>query len=56
MKPLVSIITPMYNSEAFIDQTIKSILGQTYTNWELWLIDDCSTDNTFALAMTFLLY
>ena len=50
MKPLVSIITPMYNSEAFIDQTIKSILGQTYTNWELWLIDDCSTDNTIALV------
>lgn len=50
MKPLVSIITPLYNSEAFIDQTIKSILNQTYTNWELWLIDDCSTDKTIQLA------
>ncbi len=50
MKPLVSIITPLYNSEAFIDQTIKSILNQTYSNWELLLIDDCSTDNTIQIA------
>ncbi len=42
--PLVSIITPVYNSEAFLKQTIESVLIQTYTNWELILIDDCSTD------------
>ena len=40
--PLVSIITPVYNSEAFLKQTIESVLIQTYTNWELILIDDCS--------------
>lgn len=44
---LVSIITPTYNSENFIDETIKSILSQTYNNWELIITDDCSTDNTF---------
>lgn len=53
MKPLVSIITPMYNSEAFISETISSVLNQTYTNWELILIDDCSTDNTIAVTSTF---
>ena len=43
---LVSIITPSYNSAQFIDLAIKSIQKQTYTNWELLITDDCSTDNT----------
>ena len=41
---LVSIITPSYNSSKFIAKTIESILLQTYTNWELLITDDCSTD------------
>ena len=53
MKALVSIITPLYNSEAFIEGTINSILSQTYTNWELFLIDDFSTDSTVQIANTF---
>ncbi|MGB6269472.1 MAG: glycosyltransferase family 2 protein [Olleya sp.] len=55
MKPLVSIITPLYNSEAFIEQTIHTILNQSYTNWELILIDDCSKDKTIAIAEDFIL-
>lgn len=43
---LVSIITPSFNSAEFISETIESILSQTYTNWELLITDDCSTDNT----------
>ncbi|WP_349406740.1 glycosyltransferase family 2 protein, partial [Clostridium perfringens] len=43
---LVSIITPSYNTEKFIDKTIQSVLKQTYKNWEMIIIDDCSTDNT----------
>ena len=45
-KPLVSIVTPSYNSEALIGETIQSILNQTYTNWELIIVDDCSSDQT----------
>lgn len=47
---LVSIITPSYNSADFIVETIESILAQTYTNWELLITDDCSTDNTFDIV------
>ena len=45
-KELVSIITPMYNSEKYIGQTIESVLNQTYKNWEMLIVDDCSNDNS----------
>lgn len=43
---LVSVITPSYNCEKFIGQTIESIQSQTYKNWELLITDDCSTDGS----------
>lgn len=43
---LVSIIIPVYNSEKFIKETIKTVQNQTYKNWELILVNDCSTDNS----------
>ena len=46
MNELVSIIMPSYNTAPFIKETIESVLGQSYTNWELIIVDDCSTDNT----------
>lgn len=43
---LVSIIMPSWNTSRFIGESIQSVLVQTYTNWELLIVDDCSTDNT----------
>ena len=53
MKELVSIITPSYNSEKFISETINSIINQTYTNWELLITDDYSEDNTINIIKSF---
>ena len=48
---LVSIIIPLYNSEKFIKDTINSVLFQTYTNWEVIIVDDCSTDNSVEIIL-----
>ena len=46
VKGLVSIITPTYNCGKFIGETIESVQQQTYTDWEMIIVDDCSTDDT----------
>ncbi len=43
---LISVIMPTYNCGKFIEKTIKSVINQTYKNWELIIVDDCSKDNT----------
>lgn len=54
MNELVSIIMPSYNTAKFIGATIESVLSQTYTDWELIIVDDCSTDNTDEIVATYL--
>ena len=54
MNDLVSIIMPSYNTAGYISETIESVLAQTYANWELIIVDDCSTDNTDEVVKPFL--
>lgn len=48
--PLVSIVTPVYNGEKFIDECIQSVLAQTYQNWEYIILNNCSSDRTLEIA------
>ena len=48
-KPLVSVIMPAYNAARFIKEAISSVMTQTIADWELFVIDDCSKDNTFQI-------
>lgn len=50
---LVSIIMPSWNTEKFIAESIQSVLDQTYQDWELIIVDDCSTDNTDEVVRSF---
>lgn len=50
MSDLVSIIMPSYNTGRFMEETVRSVLAQTYENWELIIVDDCSNDNTDAVV------
>ncbi|MDQ3112116.1 MAG: glycosyltransferase [Bacteroidota bacterium] len=51
--PLISVVLPVYNAELFIGDSIKSILGQTYSNWELIIIDDGSKDKSAEIIEKF---
>lgn len=51
---LVSVIMPTYNAELYIEVSIKSVLEQTYSLWELYIIDDCSEDNTVNIVKKYM--
>ncbi len=53
MISLVSVIMPSYNTGKYIAESIRSVINQTYTNWELLIVDDCSTDNTYEVVASF---
>ena len=52
-EPLVSIITPTYNHEAFIAECIQSVLDQSYAQWEMIVVDDGSIDRTGEIVRAF---
>lgn len=51
--PLVSILMPTYNAEAYLESSIESVLQQSFENWELLICDDCSTDNSINKILLF---
>lgn len=51
--PLISVIMGIYNCEEYLDKAIESVLKQTYTNWQMIMCDDCSTDNTYQVAQRY---
>lgn len=53
MSTLVSIVTPCYNAENFIAKTIQSVINQTFQDWEMLIIDDCSTDNSAKIVESY---
>ncbi|MBR3022692.1 MAG: glycosyltransferase [Bacteroidaceae bacterium] len=53
MDSLVSVIIPAFNASSFIGEAIQSVINQTYRDWELIIVDDCSTDNTIEVVSSF---
>ena len=53
---LVSVVTPAWNAAAFVAETIASVRAQTLGDWEMWVVDDASTDETAAMVERCLLY
>ena len=52
-KPLISIIIPTYNHSRFLGRALQSIYDQTYKNWEIIIVDNHSTDDTFNIVKKF---
>ena len=52
--PLVSVIMPTYNCAAYIGTSIESVISQTVTDWEIQIVDDCSTDDTQSVLQPYL--
>lgn len=53
LQPFVSIVTPVYNGEDYLDQCIESVLAQTYERWEYIIVNNCSSDRSLEIARTY---
>ena len=52
-QPLISVVTPVYNTEKYLAECIASVLGQTYQNWEYVIVNNCSTDKSLEIAQRY---
>jgi glycosyltransferase involved in cell wall biosynthesis len=52
-QPMVSIITPVYNTEKYLSECIESVVNQTYQNWEYIIVNNCSTDGSLEIARNY---
>jgi len=52
-QPLVSVITPVYNTSAYLAECVESVMSQTYANWEHVIVDNCSTDGSLDMARAY---
>ena len=52
-EPLVSVLTPVYNGEPYLQECIESVLNQSYRNFEYIIVNNCSTDRTLEIASEF---
>lgn len=52
-QPLVSIVTPVHNGEAYLAECVESVLAQTYQNWDYTIVDNCSTDRSREVALRY---
>jgi glycosyltransferase involved in cell wall biosynthesis len=51
--PVVSVLTPVYNGGAYLDECIRSVLAQDFTDWEYIIVNNCSTDDSLAIAQSY---
>jgi len=51
--PAISVIIPMYNTEKYIGECLDSILAQTFTDYEIIVVDDCSKDNSTQIVESY---
>lgn len=50
---IVSVVTPLFNCAGYLDRTVKSVLSQSFQDWEMIMVDDCSTDDSFSVANSY---
>src|SRR6266852_2145695 len=52
-RPLVSVVTPVYNGEPYLEECIESVLAQNYSNWEYIIVNNCTKDRTLEIAQEY---
>ena len=52
-RPMISVVMPLYDCETLVGKSIESVIRQSYSNWELIIVDDCSKDNSYEVARSY---